>query len=162
MKQLFVLLLIAATTMASVPTRAPVQEGNQYQVRYRGGTVAAKVKPTDWSNTLTVNPDVIQLQLKDGQNLMIDPKKVSAVSYGEEATRRVKTYAGTALIIPFFAVRLNGKRHRHFVGIEYTTDDGKGAALLLESKSDQYQALLASLKAVTGKEARIEEKKKHK
>jgi hypothetical protein len=162
MRRLSVFLLVSAIAMASIPTWVLAQEGNQYQVRYRGGTVAAKVKPTDWSNILTINPDTIQLRLKDGQNLLIDPKKVSAVSYDEEATRRVKTYAGTAVIIPFFAVRLNGKKHRHFVGLEYTTGDGKNAALLLESKSDQYQALLASLKAVTGKEARVEEKKKHK
>jgi hypothetical protein len=45
----------------------------------------------EWRNTLTVSSDVITLALKDGKKVEIPPKSVAALSYGQEAHRRVGT-----------------------------------------------------------------------
>ena len=156
---LMALLLTVVITITTTPL-ATLAQGNQYTVRYQGGTLATKVKPSDWGNTLTVNADEIHLVLKDGQKLIVDPHKVVALSYGQEATRRVKTYAGVALVIPFFLIRISPKEKKHFIGIEYRAEGGKNAALLLQAKNDQYRALLASLKAITGQEVQMEEKER--
>ena len=152
--------LLAACLSIMLSAYPVLAQGNQFQARYNGGTLETKVKPDDWGNTLTVTADNIELKLKDGQVLNIDPKKVNALSYGKEASRRVKTYIGLAFISPLFLFGLLKKNKKHFVGIEYTGEDGKSAALLLQAKNDKYRAVLTALKGVTGKEVVTEEKEK--
>jgi hypothetical protein len=135
-------------------------QGNEFKVRYSGGTLKTETKPDDWGNKLTITSDQIMLDLKDGQKLLIDPKKVNGLSYGKEATRRTKTYIGLAFISPIFLFGLLKKNKKHFVGIEYTDNDGKSVALLLQAKNDQYRAVLTALKGITGKEVVTEEKEK--
>lgn len=153
--------LILSALLVCLPVSAAAQ-GNQFKVRYNGGTLTTKTKPDEWGNSITVTADTIELKLKDGQTLVIDPKKVNALSYGQEASRRVKTYVGLAFISPLFLFGLFKKNRKHFVGIEYVGEDGKSAALLLQAKNDHYRALLTALKGVTGKEVEIEEKEKKK
>ena len=135
-------------------------QGNTFKVRYNGGTVVTKVKPDDWDNTFTITAEKIELKLEDGQTLDIDPTKVTALSYGKEASRRTKTYIGLAFISPLFLFGLLKKNKKHFVGVEYVGADGKNAALLLQAKNDQYRAVLTALKGVTGKEVVTDEKEK--
>src|SRR5687768_14128088 len=120
--KLFLALLISVAVL-SIPTAAFAQ-GSQYRVRYKGGTLATTVKDDDWNNLLTITFDEIRLQLKDGQKVVIDTKRVTNLSHGEEASRRVKTYAGVAVIVPFVMFRLSPKERKHFVGIEYTDAEG--------------------------------------
>src|SRR6185503_19634324 len=64
-------------------------QGNSFRkIRYNGGSIASTVKKDDWNNTLTVTPDEITLILKDGKVEKIDPKRVTGLSYGQEAHRR--------------------------------------------------------------------------
>lgn len=98
-------------------------QGNSFdRIRYNGGTVQTKVNPKDWGNQLTVTPQEIRLDLKDGQNLRIDPKRVYGLSYGQEAHRRVGTMIALGVLLaPLALFGLFHKTRLHFVGIEFTT-----------------------------------------
>jgi hypothetical protein len=157
MKKATALLLILTLHSATLSIYA---QGNEFKVRYAGGTLQTKIKPDDWGNKLTLTSDVIALELKDGQKLNIDPKQVNALSYGKEATRRTKTYIGLAFISPLFLFGLLKKNKKHFIGIEYTDTEGKKLAVLLQAKNDQYRAVLTALKGITGKDVDTEEKEK--
>jgi len=126
-------------------------QGNTFdKIRYNGGTVATKVSPKDWGNRLTVTSEGITLRLKDGQSVQIDPRSVTGLSYGQEAHRRVGTMV--ALGILFAPLALFGLFHKtrlHFIGIEYTTPDGKPAGLLLQGHKNNYRAVLMALRGAT-------------
>jgi len=140
-----------AAAVLLVFTLVAYGQGNTFnKIRYNGGTIETKVDPEDWGNRLTVTSELIELQLKDGQILKIDPKLVSGLSYGQEAHRRV----GTMVVLGiFFWPALFGLFHKtrqHFIGIEYTTAEGKKAGLLLQGHKDNYRAVLMALRGVTG------------
>ncbi len=127
-------------------------QGNSFdKIRYNGGTVQTNVKPDDWDNHLTVTSEAIRLQLKDGQVLTIDPRRVKGLSYGQEAHRRVGTMIGLAILLgPLALFGLFHKTRLHFVGIEYTTEEGKPAGLLLQAHKENYRAVLMALRGATG------------
>lgn len=156
MRHLLAPLLCAAALAAPLPALA---QGNMFYVRYRGGSAAAKVKPDDWGNLLTVNPGELHLRFKDGQVITVAPKSVTGLSYDREAVRRVKARAGVALVVPFVLFRIAPKEKRHFIGIEYSEGEGRSAALLLQSREEDFRALLAALEGVTGLKAEVKEKK---
>lgn len=145
MKPLLSLLLsfsvFCATTMA---------QGNEFKVRYVGGSVASTVKPDDWGNTITVNSDLITMKLKDGQEVKIDPKTVKMLTYGRHASRRIGTYAALAFISPLFLLGMFKKNKKHFIGIAVETPDGKKDGYNLQAKNDRYKALITALEGVTG------------
>jgi hypothetical protein len=120
-------------------------------IRYNGGRLQTKVDPHDWGNTLTVTSDEIRLDLKDGQSLKIDPKKVTSLSYGQEAHRRVGTMIALGILVaPLALFGLFHKTRLHFVGIEYNTEDGKKAGVLLQAHKDNYRGVLEALRGATG------------
>ena len=145
MKPLLSLLLslsvFCATTLA---------QGNEFKVRYVGGSVASTVKPDDWGNTITVNSEFITMKLKDGQEVKIDPKTVKMLTYGRHASRRIGTYAALAFISPLFLLGMFKKNKKHFVGIAVETADGKKDGYNLQAKNDRYKALITALEGVTG------------
>jgi hypothetical protein len=88
---------IAFVLACSIAALASTSQGNVFtRVRYNGGTVATKVSPHDWDNTLTVFSDLITLKLKDGEKVDIPPKSVTSLSYRQEAHRRVGTMIALA------------------------------------------------------------------
>jgi hypothetical protein len=127
--------------------------GNSWnKIRYAGGTVAARVNPYDWNTTLTVSPDAIVLVFGGRTTARINPDHVTALSYGQEAHRRVADMVALSFIVT--PVALFGLLHQskvHFIAIEYHMDDGKAAGVLLEADKGNYRAILAALKIVTGK-----------
>jgi hypothetical protein len=145
MKPLLSLLLslsvFCATTLA---------QGNEFKVRYVGGSVASPVKPDDWGNTITVNSELITMKLKDGQEVKIDPKTVKMLTYGRHASRRIGTYAALAFISPLFLLGMFKKNKKHFIGIAVETPDGKKDGYNLQAKNDRYKALITALEGVTG------------
>jgi len=154
-KNYFSLILVIALALAS--NTSTLAQGNGFKVRYNGGTVETKVKGDDWGNTITVSSDNIVLSLKDGQVININPQRVTALSYGKNASRNIKGYAAAAILInPLFALGMIKKNKQHFVGIEYQREDGRKAGLLLQAKNDKYRGLLAALKGVTGREVETE------
>jgi hypothetical protein len=127
--------------------------GNTWnRIRYGGGTVQAKVDPYDWNTTLTVTGDDIVIVFGHRVTLKLKPGQVTALSYGQEAHRRVADMV--TLSVFFTPLALFGILHEskmHFVGIEFTDDDNRRGAVLLEVHKDSYKAILETLKTVTGK-----------
>jgi hypothetical protein len=127
-------------------------QGNTFdKIRYNGGSVATNVSPKDWDNRLTVTPEEIRLDLKDGQTLRIDPQQVTGLSYGQEAHRRVGTMVALGILVaPLALFGLFHKTRLHFVGIEFNTKDGNKSGLLLQAHKNNYRAVLMALRGVTG------------
>jgi hypothetical protein len=142
-------LLALALTLSL--TTATFAQGNRFKFRYTGGTTETKVKPDDWHNNMTVTSEQILLELKDGQKITIDPQKVNRVTYGQNARRMVGTMIALSLINPLALFGLFHKKRSHFVGIEYSTSDGKNGAVLVQADKGQYRAMLTALSGVTGK-----------
>lgn len=135
-------------------------QGNTFtRVRYNGGSVASKVDPKDWNNKLTVTPDAITLDCKDGQKIAIPPKSVTSLSYGQEAHRRVGTMVALAILVaPVALFGLFHKTRLHYIGIQYNTPDAKNAGILLQGDKDNYRAMLVALQGVTGAPVAVGEK----
>jgi len=131
-------------------------EGNSWnRLRYSGGTVEAKVNPFDWNTTLTVAPDSIVLVFAHRVTLRLKPAQVTALSYGQEAHRRVADMVALSVVAtPLALFGILHKSKTHFIGVEYRGDDGKAGALLLEADKNNYRPILDVLAAVTGKQVR--------
>jgi hypothetical protein len=139
-------------------------QGNQFQVRYVGGSIPSTVKADDWGNTITVSSEQILLKLKDGQEIKITPKDVRLITHSRHASRRIGTYAALAIVNPLFLLGMLRKNKQHFIGIAVETPDGKKNGYNLQAKNDKYKALITALEGVTGLKAEeeLEEPKKDK
>jgi hypothetical protein len=129
-------------------------DGNSWsKIRYGGGTVPAKVNPYDWNTTLTVTSDAIKLVFGGRTTVTIPPSQVTALSYGQEAHRRVADMVALSVVFvnPLVLFGILHKSKNHFVGIEFKADDGKPGAVLLEADKGNYRAILQALTLVTGK-----------
>jgi len=134
--------------MLALPVLTYGQGNNFDKIRYNGGAVQTEVKSDDWSNRLAVTSEGIKLDLKDGQQILIDPKRVTGLGYGQEAQRRVGATApgfiSPGALLGLFKARL------HYISIEFTTPQGKKSALLIQGRYDNYRAVLTALRGVTG------------
>jgi hypothetical protein len=144
-----------ACTLALLLACAPgasAQTDGWNRIRYAGGTVAAKVDPYDWNTTLTIAPDAIVLVFGHRVTLRVKPSQVTALSYGQEAHRRVADMVTlSAFLTPLALFGLLHESKTHLVGIEYNDDGGKHGAILLEVHKNSYKSVLETLKVVTGK-----------
>jgi len=137
-------------------------QGNTFtKVRYNGGSVASKVDPKEWNNRLTVTADAITFETKDNVKLVIPPKSVTSISYGQEAHRRVGTMVALAILVaPVALFGLFYKTRLHYIGIQYNTPDGKNAGILLQGDKDNYRAILVALQGVSGAPVSVAEKER--
>jgi hypothetical protein len=143
-----VILAISWVQADGAPGSSPRNSWNK--IRYRGGTVAAKVDSWDWNTTLTINPDEIVVFFVPRMTVHIKPSQVDSISYGQEAHRRVGDIVALSLVLgPLALFGLMRHPQDHLVGIVYHTDDGKPGAMLLETPF--YWGILQALKTVTGK-----------
>jgi hypothetical protein len=135
-------------------------DGNTFtKVRYNGGSVASKVDPKDWNNTLTITPEDISFETRDKVKVDIAPRSVTTLSYGQEAHRRVGTMVALAILVaPVALFGLFHKTRLHYIGLEYNTPDGKHAGILLQGDKDNYRAILVALQGVTGVPVSVGEK----
>jgi len=135
-------------------------DGNSFdRVRYNGGSVDSKVDPKEWKNTLTVTSDAITLALKDGKSVVIPPKSVTALSYRQEAHRRVGTMIALAILVaPVALFGLLHKTRLHYIGIQYNDATNKSAGILLQGDKDNYRAILVALQGVTNVPVAVAEK----
>jgi hypothetical protein len=123
-------------------------------VRYVGGTVPVKTSRYDWNTTLTVNHDAILVVIAPAtvfapqKTVRIKPSQVVSLSGGQAAWRHVAAVDGAKLPAKpptLFGLLLDSG----FLGLVYETDDGKRAAMLLDS--NYTWAILPALTKVTGK-----------
>jgi len=133
-------------------------QGNTFdKIRYNGGTVQTKTKPDDWNNRLAITSEAIKLDLKDGQKIVIDPKQVTGLGYGQEAHRRVGTMIALAFLSPVALFGLFHKTRLHYISVEFTTPEEKKSALLIQAHKDNYRAVLTALRGTTGAPVAVSE-----
>lgn len=141
-------------------------QGNTFtKVRYNGGSVASKVDPKDWDNKLTVSSDMIVLELKGPKKhwdkLEIPSKSVTAISYGQEAHRRVGTMIALAVLVaPLALFGLFHKTRLHYIGIQYGMPDGKSGGVLLQGDKSNYRAMLVAIQGVANVPVSVGEKER--
>lgn len=152
-------IITAVCLLLSIQTVALAQ-ANGFRVRYLAGSVETRTDRDDWRNNLVILSDEIRVELKDGQRISVDPKAVTSISYGREATRHVARWVALGILVhPFAALGVLNENVKHFVSIEYETTEGK-KGLLIQSHKNNYRNVLALLRGATGKE--IEREKKNK
>jgi PEGA domain-containing protein len=139
---------------------ATYADGNSFdRVRYNGGSVDSKVDAKDWHNKLTITSDAITLSLKDGKSVVIPPKSVTSLSYGQEAHRRVGTMVALAVLVaPVALFGLLHKTRLHYIGIQYNDAQNKSAGILLQGDKDNYRAILVALQGVSNVPVSVAEK----
>jgi len=153
--------IIAALCLLLVtqPIVLPQATGNSFNVRYLGGSLETKTDKDEWTHNLIILSDEIRIELKDGQKLSVDPKSVTSISYGREATRHVARWVTLGILVsPIAAFGLFNENVQHYVSIEYETAEGKKGGLLIQAHKDNYRNLLALLRGATGKEIETEKK----
>ena len=121
--------LPAAILLCLVLPMLALGQRDSFKVRYLGGSLVTKTDKDEWSNTLTVLSDEIRLKIKDGQEISIDPRSVTSISYGREATRHVARWVTLGILFsPIAAIGLFNENVQHYVSIEYESADHKKAA----------------------------------
>ena len=127
-------------------------QGNTFdRVRYNGGSISSQVKPDEWGNKLNVTAEAITLTLKDGQSISIVPKNVTSLSYGQEAHRNVGTAIGLAVFsLGIGALSALHKTKLHYIGVNFTDENGKKQGVLLQGDKGNFRAILVALQGVTG------------
>ena len=159
------LAVVLSCLMASAAFAAE-RSGNEFtKVRYNGGSVPSKVDPKEWGNKLTVTSDTITLELKGEKKhfdkFEIPSKSVTGLSYGQEAHRRVGTMIALAILVaPLALFGLFHKTRLHYIGVNYTTPDGKSGGILLQGDKDNYRAMLVALQGVSGVPVSVSEKER--
>ena len=144
--------VVGVLALALASTQCLGQVNSWNKIRYIGGTVRVNVDPYDWNTTLTVTADAVVMVFAHRETVKIPPSHVTALSYGQEAHRRVADMVVISLLAN--PVALFGLLHQskdHFIAIEYTGDDNKPASVLFEAHKDNYKSVLRALKAFTGK-----------
>src|SRR5215510_12299566 len=152
--------LVASFVVLLMASIVSYGQGNTFKrIRYQGGSVASTVNSENWGNTLIVTSDEITLKLKDGKVERIDPKRVSGLSYGQEAHRRVGTMIALAVLVaPVALFGLFHKTRKHYIGIQYNDSQNKSAGILLQGDKDNYRAMLVALQGVTGAPVSVADK----
>jgi hypothetical protein len=135
------------------------------KVSYNGGSVRSTVNPKDWDNKLTVTSDFVLLELKGAKkhydHFEISSKSITSLSYGQEAHRRVGTMIALAVLVaPVALFGLFHKTRLHYIGINYTTADGKSGGILLQGDKGNYRAMLVALQGVSNVPVSVSEKER--
>ena len=153
--------IVATLTLVLLLPIVALPQANGFKVRYLAGSVETKTDTDDWENNLVILTDEIRVELTDGQKLSVDPKSVTSISYGREATRHVARWVALGILVhPVAALAMFNENVKHYVSIEYETADGKKSGLLIQTHKSNYRNVLALLRGATGKE--IEREKKNK
>jgi hypothetical protein len=153
-----------AVFLSCLMASAAYGSGNTFnKVRYNGGSIPSKVNPKDWGNKLTISPDMIVLETKgEGKSwdkFEIPPKSVTALSYGQEAHRRVGTMIALAILVaPVALFGLLHKTRLHYIGLQYGLPDGKNGGILIQGDKDNYRAILVALQGVANVPVSVSEK----
>lgn len=139
-------------------------KGNQFKVRYKGGTSESATKDSNWNNRLTITPAEIRLDTVDGKTTKIAPEAILSVNYWQKTTRHASTWVPLAAITGATGLlwfMLDEKR-KHFVGIRYDAGDDEVGAILVEVKNQDSKAFIYTLAAVTKRNIANETAKKKK
>jgi hypothetical protein len=152
---------ISAVSLLLLLQTVALAQASGFKVRYLAGGVETRTDRDDWRNNLVILSDEIRVELRDGQRLSVDPKSVTSISYGREATRHVARWVALGILVhPIAAVGLLNENVKHYVSIEYETAEGQKRGLLIQAHKNNYRNVLAMLRGATGKEIERETKNK--
>lgn len=142
-----ILSLLLSVSLISVTSIPCLAQGKGYKAQYKGGTLLTKGD----SGRLFITSDIIRLNMKQGETLEINPKNVTTLSYGKEASRRVALWLTLGIVLtPWLLFGLFAKRKNHYIGIEYKDGEGKAGAILIRADKKEYMPMLVSLRSITG------------
>lgn len=136
MKKAFVLILLLVPALAS-----GVGKG---KALYMGGTLPGVKEKTE-ARFDGKGPENLFYYPKDAAAVVIPWANVVEVEYGQRAGRRIKT----AIFLSPFA--LFGKARHHYVTLSWKDPDGHDQAAVFEFDKEDIRAVLATVKARTGK-----------
>jgi len=144
--------LIAGLLCCLVPlttTAAELQGG--YSVTYSGGSLP-NVKSGEGLR-LFVDSDRIRLSHKGQELIVIRPRAITEVSYGQEVHRRIGTAAALAVVsLGIGAIVAFSKSKKHYIGFMWAEGDTKGG-IVLQADKNEYRGMIAALEGVTGRTA---------
>lgn len=127
-----------------------------YKVIYDGGSLGTLKTGTK----VTLNFDQEKIVVSEGSTVLVTlpPSAVTEISYGQDVHRRVGAAIGLALVsFGIGALMALTKSKKHFVGLTWTTNDGKGGELkggfAMQCDKNEYRGILMGLEGVTGKKA---------
>ena len=150
---------ISAVCLLLVIQTVALSQASGFKVRYLAGSVETRSDRDDWRNNLVILSDEIRVELKDGQRILVDPKAVTSISYGREATRHVARWVALGILVhPVAALAMFNENVKHYVSIEYETAEGKKGGLLIQIHKDNYRNVLALLRGATSREIEREKK----
>jgi hypothetical protein len=151
--------IISAVCLLLLIQTVALSQASGFKVRYLAGSVETRTDRDDWRNNLVILSDEIRVELRDGQRISVDPKAVTSISYGREATRHVARWVALGILVqPVAALAMFNENVKHYVSIEYETADGKKGGLLIQTHKNKYRNVLALLRGATGKEIEREKK----
>jgi hypothetical protein len=132
------------------------------------GVAADKAKYVGGTATITKDKEA-QISVAD-ENVMtfadwkLPYDKVTAISYGQHAGRRVGTTVAlgiTTLGVGALPI-LFSKKRRHYLTVEYTDDAGKTQAAIWEVGKDSIRTVMKTLEVRTGKKVEYEDEEARK
>ena len=133
---LLLTLALAAPAFAA-PARTSVVEGQQ--VMYVGGTVTSLKEGTMGRLNLTLEKGLVFEA--DGARYEIPYAQITSHRYTEQLARRLGVVATIAVVL------LKRRQRRHFVEINFRSDDGTPQVAIFEISKDAVQTVTAVLNA---------------
>src|SRR5688572_20150706 len=94
---------ISAVCLLLIIPSVALPQANGFKVRYLAGSVETRADRDDWRNNLVIFSDEIRVELTDGQMISVDPKALTSISYGREATRHVARWVALGILVHPFA-----------------------------------------------------------
>jgi methenyltetrahydromethanopterin cyclohydrolase len=129
---------------------------------YVGGTVSSIPKGAD-GKLLVDDPAVPSFQAKKA-DWKIPYDKITALSYGQHAGRRVGTTVAlgvTTLGVGALPI-LFSKKRRHYLTIEYTDQSGTAQAAIFELGKDAIRTTMKTIEVRSGKKVQYEDEEARK
>jgi hypothetical protein len=146
--------ILALITWTAFPMLAGI---GSKSTQYVGGT--ANIKDQTDGKSSTADPKAFVFSYKNGKQvskLLIPYESINALEYGQKAGRRV----GLAIVIS--PIALFSKKRKHFLTLNYTDENEKQQAAVLELGKDIVRTTLASLEARSGRKIEYQDEEARK
>jgi hypothetical protein len=138
---------IAGSLCCLVPlTSFAAQSLVGYSVTYSGGSLP-NVKGGE-GLSLYVDSSRIRLSRKGQELVLIKPRAITEVSYGQEVHRRIGTAAAVAVVsLGIGAIVAFSKSKKHYIGFTWVDGDNNGG-IVLQADKNEYRGMIAALKVL--------------
>lgn len=103
--------------------------------------------------SLRLENDAVVIGGEKSKGIRVASARVTEISYGQEAHRRIGTAVGLAIVsFGIGALTAFSKSKQHYIGITWADGEKRGGVVVQASKHD-FRGLLAALEGMTGKKA---------